>query len=78
MYLEVDNAIAARQVLGTTPGVVSIEDAPPGLGIELDGVTRASVVSALVQAGIGVETVMQRHRLEDTFVELVGEETMRQ
>jgi ABC-2 type transport system ATP-binding protein len=57
---------------------VSIEDAPPGLGIELDGVTRASVVSALVQAGIGVETVMQRHRLEDTFVELVGEETMRQ
>jgi ABC-2 type transport system ATP-binding protein len=78
MYLEVDDAIAARQVLGITPGVVSVEDAPPGLGIELDGVTRASVVSALVHAGIGVETVMQRHRLEDTFVELVGEETMRQ
>jgi ABC-2 type transport system ATP-binding protein len=77
-YVEVDDLAAARAVLATTPGVTRVDDAPPGLALELDGVTRASLVAALVRAGIGVETVMQRHRLEDTFVELVGEETMRQ
>ena len=78
VYLEVDDVNAARGVLSATPGVVRVDEAPPGLAIELDDATRASLVTALVHAGIGVETVMQRHRLEDTFVELVGEETMRQ
>ncbi len=77
-YLEVDDIDAARRVLGSLSGVRSVADSPPGLAVDLDGVQRAHVVAALVQAGVGVETVMQRHRLEDAFVGLVGEETMRQ
>jgi hypothetical protein len=48
------------------------------LAVDLDGATRSQLVTALVQAGVAVETVMQRHRLEDVFVGLVGDETMRQ
>jgi ABC-2 type transport system ATP-binding protein len=76
-YLEVDDVAAARRVLSAVPGVRSVEEAPPGLAVDLNGVARAQVVAALVQAGVGVETVMQRHRLEDAFVGLVGEETTR-
>jgi ABC-2 type transport system ATP-binding protein len=77
-YLEVDDVAAARSVLSTVPGVTSVTDAPPGLAVGLDGASRSQVVAALVQAGVGVETVTQRQRLEDVFVGLVGEETMRQ
>ncbi|HYL51899.1 MAG TPA: ABC transporter ATP-binding protein [Acidimicrobiia bacterium] len=77
-YLEVDDVDSARRVLSALAGVRSVSDAPPGLAVDLDGVDRAQVVAALVHAGIGVETVMQRHRLEDAFVGLVGEETTRQ
>jgi ABC-2 type transport system ATP-binding protein len=73
-YVEVDDVAAARRVLGTIDGVRDVVDAPPGIDVQLDGVTRADVVAALVRAGIGVETVMQRHRLEDVFVNLVGAE----
>jgi len=77
-YLEVDDVANARRVLSALPGVRSVSDAPPGLAVDLDGLDRAQVVAALVHAGVGVETVMQRHRLEDAFVGLVGEETTRQ
>jgi len=77
-YLEVDDLDTARRVLSALPGVRSVSDAPPGLAVDLDGVDRAQVVAALVHAAVGVETVMQRHRLEDAFVGLVGEETTRQ
>jgi len=78
-YLEVGDTARARQVLSTLAGVRSVVEAPPGLAIELDpDVTRAALVAALVHAEVQVETVMQRHRLEDVFVGLVGEETMRQ
>ncbi|HEY2724917.1 MAG TPA: alpha/beta fold hydrolase [Pseudonocardiaceae bacterium] len=42
----------------------------------LDGTPRAGAVSALVGAGIEVEAVSARHRLEEAFLELVGEETV--
>jgi len=77
-YVEVDNVDAARRVLAGLQGVRSVTDSAPGLAVDLDGVPRARMVAALVNAGVGVETVMQRHRLEDAFVGLVGEETMRQ
>jgi len=76
-YFEVDDIPRAREVLARVPGVVQVADAPPGLTVELDGPSRATVVAALVQAGVGVETVVQRRRLEDAFVGLVGEETTR-
>ncbi len=76
-YLEVDDVEAARRVLSTITGVTNVTDSPPGLTVHLDGVPRAQVVAALVHAGVGVETVTQRQRLEEVFVGLVGEETMR-
>jgi ABC-2 type transport system ATP-binding protein len=76
-YLEVDDVAAARRVLTQLIGADRVADAPPGLAIELDGMRRAEVVAELVRAGVGVETVMQRHGLEDAFVGLVGEETAR-
>jgi ABC-2 type transport system ATP-binding protein len=77
VYLEVDDADATRTLLGTTDGVVSVDDEQDGLVVELDGIDRAELVARLVNAGIGVRTVTARRRLEDTFIGLVGEEHAR-
>jgi ABC-2 type transport system ATP-binding protein len=42
---------------------------------DLDGAPRAAVVAALVQAGVEVNRVVPRRRLEDAFLALVGGET---
>jgi ABC-2 type transport system ATP-binding protein len=72
-YLEVDDRPAARQVLCRLPGVRRVTDDGGGLSVELDGATRQSVVAALVRAGVGVETVTSRRRLEDAFIALLEE-----
>jgi ABC-2 type transport system ATP-binding protein len=77
-YFEVDDKETARRILRELPGVASVTDDVTGLVVDLDGVPRAQAVAALVHGGVGVETVTQRHRLEDAFVGLLGEETMRQ
>ncbi len=77
-YFEVDDIESARRILRALPGVGDVSDDAAGLVVELDGVPRARAVAALVHGGVGVETVTQRHRLEDAFVGLLGEETMRQ
>ena len=41
---------------------------------DLNGTPRGTVVAALVEAGVGVERVMPRRRLEDAFLALVGGE----
>jgi ABC-2 type transport system ATP-binding protein len=46
----------------------------PGHVIELDGVTRPELVAALVAAGVGVQTVAPRRRLEDAFLDLLDHE----
>jgi ABC-2 type transport system ATP-binding protein len=78
-YLEVDDVEAAKRVLTSLEGVRTVVDAPPGLAVDLAAnVSRSHLVAALVGAGVAVETVTQRHSLEDAFVGLVGEETERQ
>jgi ABC-2 type transport system ATP-binding protein len=72
-YLEVDDRRAAREVLSRLPGVRRVGDDGGGLSVELDGVTRQVLVAALVRAGIGVETVTSRRRLEDAFIALLEE-----
>jgi ABC-2 type transport system ATP-binding protein len=42
----------------------------------LNGFPRASAVSALVGAGVGVEGVAARHQLEEAFLQLLGEEAV--
>lgn len=71
VYLEVDDPIAARRALEHVDGVRTITDEPPGMTVELDGTSRATLVAALVSAGVGVETVTARRRLEDAFLGLV-------
>ena len=77
-YFEVDDIDAAKRVLSALPGVRTVRDAPPGVTADLNGESRAAAVAALVHAGVAVQTVTQHERLEDVFVDLVGEETQRQ
>jgi len=74
VYLEVDDVERAIAVLGTIAGVNRLEREPPGLSIVLDGTKRKDVVAALVQAGVGVETITSRHRLEDAFLQMLAAE----
>src|SRR3954465_7693153 len=76
-YLEVDDSARARTVLEALPGVERVLDESPGLVVRLAGATRPQLVTALVGAGIGVQTVTSRHALEEAFLGLVGEETER-
>jgi ABC-2 type transport system ATP-binding protein len=46
-----------------------------GLVVDIDGAPRADVVAALVNAGVGVDRVVPRRRLEDAFLALVGGDT---
>ena len=43
-----------------------------GLVVDLNGTARTEVVAALVRAGVGVDRVVPRRRLEDAFLALVG------
>ncbi|GHE12315.1 alpha/beta fold hydrolase [Klenkia taihuensis] len=61
----------AEQVL--TGLGASVERSDEGLVVELGDLTRAQAVSALVEAGVGVDQVTPRRRLEDAFLSLVGE-----
>jgi ABC-2 type transport system ATP-binding protein len=73
IYIEVDDVARARTVLSKVPGVRSVTDEGPGLAIELGDIDRKEIVAKLVRGGVGVETVMSRHRLEDAFLSMLGE-----
>ena len=61
----------ARRVLEALPSVRRVDDEAPGLAVAMDGGRRSDLVAALVAAGIAVETVTARRRLEDAFLGLV-------
>jgi len=64
---------AATSVLAGIDGVKSVAaDGPSGLVVDLNGTARTDVVAALVRAGVGVDRVVPRRRLEDAFLNLVG------
>ncbi len=71
VYLEVDDEAAARRVLESLPMVRRIDPEQPGLAVSIDGGRRSDLVAALVQAGVAVETVTARRRLEEAFLGLV-------
>ena len=70
-YIEVDDRDAATRALAALDGVTDVVFEGDGLAVRLHEVVRSDVVAALVAAGIRVETVTARHRLEDAFLELV-------
>jgi ABC-2 type transport system ATP-binding protein len=74
VYIEVDDVAKAMSVLQSTPGVTRVEAAPPGIALALNGVARKQIVASLVNAGIGVETVATRRRLEEAFLGMMEEE----
>jgi ABC-2 type transport system ATP-binding protein len=71
VYVEVDDSAAARLLLEGLPSVLRVDDEMPGLAVTMDGGRRSELVAALVAAGIAVETVTARRRLEDAFLGLV-------
>jgi ABC-2 type transport system ATP-binding protein len=78
VYLEVDNVGLAQSLLAGVAGVRAVNPSGVGLAVEVDGVARSQLVAALVHGGIAVETVTATRRLEDAFMGILGEETMRQ
>ncbi|MCX6465442.1 MAG: ATP-binding cassette domain-containing protein, partial [Pseudonocardiales bacterium] len=73
----VDAPERAASVLGGLDGVHAVEVDGGSVHAELNGTPRASAVRALVGAGVDVTSAGPRRRLEDAFLQLVGEDTPR-
>lgn len=74
VLLGVDDRVAAQSVLDGIEGVQSVSSDAEGIVVDLDGYSRSDVVGRLVGAGVGVDRVVPRRRLEDAFITLVSEE----
>ncbi|MGN9910812.1 alpha/beta fold hydrolase [Phytohabitans sp. LJ34] len=72
--LDVSDVDAAEAVLQRLAGVRSVAgDGANGLVVDINGTARSEVVAELVRAGVGVDRVVPRRRLEDAFLALVGD-----
>ena len=69
----VDDPPRAVELLRTVSGVGEIEIAEDSIHVDLNGTPRSDVVATLVGAGLAVESVGPRRRLEDVFLQLIGE-----
>jgi ABC-2 type transport system ATP-binding protein len=75
VQFDVSDPQAAGDVLARA-GVRSVVGEGGGtLIVDLNGTSRADAVAALVHAGVGVDRVVPRRRLEDAFLSLVGGDT---
>jgi ABC-2 type transport system ATP-binding protein len=73
VQLAVSDVPAASKVLEEL-GVLSVTpDGPSGLIVDMNGTPRAELVASLVRAGVDVDRVVPRRRLEDAFLALVGD-----
>jgi ABC-2 type transport system ATP-binding protein len=71
VYVEVDDRPRAQAVLETIPGVTDVHPQGDGLVADLQAGRRSDLVTALVAAGLRIETIMPTQRLEDAFLELL-------
>jgi ABC-2 type transport system ATP-binding protein len=71
----VDQPSEAADVLRGLSGVTDVEIEGGQVHANLDGTPRADALGALVRAGVAVEQAGPRRRLEDAFLELVGDGT---
>lgn len=74
----VDEPNRAAEVLGGLAGVRGVTVDGAHVHAELNGTPRAEAVRALVSAGVEVRSAGPRRRLEDAFLQLVGEDTGRE
>ncbi len=73
----VDRPEDAAEVLRGVDGVDGVEVEGNQVHADLDGMPRSAALAKLVGAGVAVEQAGPRRRLEDAFLQLVGEETSR-
>ncbi|HEX6684317.1 MAG TPA: CocE/NonD family hydrolase [Candidatus Limnocylindrales bacterium] len=73
---EVSDVDMAEKVLDRFAGVTYAPDGNRTLVVELGEISRSSAIAALVQAGVGIDRVAPRRRLEDAFLALVGTSTV--
>jgi ABC-2 type transport system ATP-binding protein len=73
----VDAPERAAAVLDGLDGVRGVAVEGDAVHAELDGTARSAAVRALVTAGVEVRSAGPRRRLEDAFLQLVGEDPMR-
>ncbi|MCO1579877.1 alpha/beta fold hydrolase [Crossiella sp. SN42] len=72
----VDNPSDAVIALKAVDGVGEVSAEGSTVHADLGALPRSVAVNALVHAGVAVEQVGPRRRLEDAFLQLVGEETV--
>ncbi|MEU4559857.1 alpha/beta fold hydrolase [Actinoplanes sp. NPDC023936] len=73
VQLDVSDVPGATRVLSRL-GVRSVQpEGPSGLIVDMNGTARSELVASLVEAGIGVDRLVPRRRLEDAFLALVGD-----
>ncbi|MEV4627778.1 alpha/beta fold hydrolase [Micromonospora sp. NPDC049523] len=73
VQFDVSDPAAARAVLDRLDGVEVLSNGDGTLVVDVNGTARSEVVAELVRAGVGVDRVMPRRRLEDAFLALVGD-----
>ena len=72
--IEVDQPEKGVDLLGALPGVLDAQvDEDGSLVVELQAIRPSEAVRVLVEAGLAVDRIAPRHRLEDVFLELVHE-----
>jgi ABC-2 type transport system ATP-binding protein len=73
VQFEVSDVPAAERVLADLDVRSVTPEGSSGLIVDMNGTARAEVVAELVRAGVGVDRVVPRRRLEDAFLALVGD-----
>ncbi len=72
VYVEVDDRERARTLLTALANVSRVQTQGDGLVIEMPSGSRSDIATALVQAGLRLETIMPTQRLEDAFLDLLA------
>ncbi|HWS34507.1 MAG TPA: alpha/beta fold hydrolase [Actinoplanes sp.] len=73
VQLDVSDVTTATRVLEEL-GVASVTtEGESSLIVDMNGTPRSEVVASLVTAGVGVDRLVPRRRLEDAFLSLVGD-----
>src|SRR4051812_13060112 len=72
--IEVDDVTTATNVVRALSGVTSVSVDDHTIAVELDGIRRSEVVAALVHAGVAVESVIPKRRLEDAYLSIVQDD----
>ena len=74
VLVAVSDLDTAEPLLAGLPGVRSVDRQDGALVVDLDGTPRREMIDALVSAGVGVDRVVPRRRLEDAFLALLDRE----